>query len=403
MGFCQVAPRDRLVDRVEAKGEVRRGHHRPVLLRRVVRVNHHVLFGHVLGQPLIRAGRALDQFPLVFEQHLQIAHVPFGRVRLPGALDAAADRIAAFAAAEAALPAEALLFEAGAFGLGPHMGRRAGAMALAEGVPAGDERDGLFVVHGHAREGLSNVTAGGDRIRVAVRPFRVHVDQAHLHGGERIFEIPVAGVAIVAKPFVLGAPVDVLFRLPDVLAPAAEAEGLEPHRLQGAVAGEDHQVGPGDFPAVFLLDRPEQTARLVEVHVVGPAVERRQALGAGARAPAAVAHAVGAGAVPRHPDEERPVVTPIGRPPVLRVGHQRIEVLLQGRQVEFLEFLGVVERLAHRIALVRVLMKNLEVQLVRPPVPVRRAAAGNGFAHPARYRALAFFSHIISSFPNENC
>ena len=223
-------------------------------------------------------------------------------------------------------------------------------MAFAEGVAAGDERDGLFVVHRHAREGLSNVTAGGDRVRVAVRPFRIHVDQAHLHGGERILEIPVAGVALVAKPGVLAAPVDVLFRLPDVLAPAAEAEGLEAHRLQSAVAGEDHQVGPGDFPAVFLLDRPKQTARLVEVHVVGPAVEGRQALGAGPRAAAAVAHAVGACAVPRHPDEEPPVVTVIRRPPVLRVGHQRIEVLLQGLQVEFLEFLSVVERLAHRVA-----------------------------------------------------
>ena len=30
-------------------------------------------------------------------------------------------------------------------------------------------------------------------------------------------------------------------------------------------------------------------------------------------------------AVPRHPDEEPPVVTVIGRPPVLRVGHQRYQ------------------------------------------------------------------------------
>ena len=228
-------------------------------------------------------------------------------------------------------------------------------------MPTGDERDGLFVVHGHTCEGFSNVTAGGDRIRVAVGALRVHVDQAHLHGGERVFEIPFAGVAVVAKPFVLAAPVDVLLGLPDVFAPAGEAEGLEAHRLQSAVTGKDHQVGPGDFLAVFLLDRPEQTARLVQIHIVGPTVEGRQALGAGAGAPAAVAHAVGSGAVPRHSDEEPPVMTPVGRPPVLRVGHQRIEVLLHGRQVEFLEFLGVVERLAHRIALMRVLMKNLEV------------------------------------------
>ena len=45
-----------------------------------------------------------------------------------------------------------------------------------------------------------------------------------------------------------------------------------------------------------------------------------------------------------------------------------------------------------------VLMKNLEVQLVRPPVPVRRATTGNGFACPARYRALAVFTHNVYSF-----
>ena len=105
---------------------------------------------------------------------------------------------------------------------------------------------------------------GGQRIRVAVRPLRVHVDQAHLHGAERTGELPVAAVALVAEPRVLRAPED-LVGLPDVLPPEAEAERLEPHRLQGEVAGEDDQVGPGDLPAVLLLDRPEQPARLVEV------------------------------------------------------------------------------------------------------------------------------------------
>jgi hypothetical protein len=31
--------------------------------------------------------------------------------------------------------------------------------------------------------------AASDRIRIAVRAFRVHVDQAHLHGGERVLEL----------------------------------------------------------------------------------------------------------------------------------------------------------------------------------------------------------------------
>jgi len=93
-----------------------------------------------------------------------------------------------------------------------------------------------------------------------------------------------------------------------------------------------------------------------------------------------------------------PVVAVIGRPPVLRVGHQRIEVFLQSLQVKFLEFLSVVERLAHGIAHVRVLMKNLEVQLVRPPIPDRRATAGCLFARSARDRALTVFIHTVSSF-----
>ena len=43
-------------------------------------------------------------------------------------------------------------------------------------------------------------------------------------------------------------------------------------------------------------------------------------------------------------------------------------------------------------------MENLEVQLVRPPVPVRRATAGRVFVSSARYRALAIFIHNVYSF-----
>ena len=139
------------------------------------------------------------------------------------------------------------------------------------------------------------------------------------------------------------APVHVLVRLPHVRTAAAEAEGPEAHRLQRDVAGEDDQVGPGDLLAVLLLDRPEQAARLVDVDVVGPAVERGEALLAAAAAAAAVGDAVGPGGVPGHADELRPVVAEVRRPPVLRVGHQLDQVLLQRLVVEALEFLRVVE------------------------------------------------------------
>ncbi len=184
-------------------------------------------------RPLKGAGRALGQLPFIAEEVLEEVVAPPGRRRRPGDLDAAADRVAALARAEAALPAETLLLDAGGFGLGTHEGRIAGAMGLAEAVTAGDERHGLLVVHRHAREGLADVPRRGDRIGLAVRPFRVDVDQAHLHGGQRIREITVAAVALVRQPLAFGAPIDVLSGLPDVVAPAAEPERLEPHRTRG--------------------------------------------------------------------------------------------------------------------------------------------------------------------------
>ena len=134
----------------------------------------------------------------------------------------------ALAAAKAVLPAEALLLEAGSLGFGTDvLVRISSAMGFAERVSAGDERNRLLVVHCHATERLSNVSGCSERIRVTVRPLRIHVDQTHLNGTERILQFPVAGVALVSKPRGLRPPVDVFFGLPDVLAPAGETEGLE--------------------------------------------------------------------------------------------------------------------------------------------------------------------------------
>ena len=154
-------------------------------------------------------------------------------------------------------------------------------------------------------------------------------------GAERPLDLLVAGVARVSKPRVLGAPED-LVGFPTVLPPKAEAERLEAHRLISTVAGEDDQVGPGDLVAVLLFHRPEQPARLVEARVVGPTVEGSKALHAAAATAPAVGDAVRARGMPRHPDEERPVVAVVGRPPVLRRRHHLDDVLLQGFTSSFL-------------------------------------------------------------------
>ena len=111
------APRDLLVGRVEAQREVGGQHHRRVALRRVVRIRHGAGAGAVLRRPLMRAGRALGQFPLVAEQVLEEVVAPLGRRRGPGAFEAAGDRVDPRAGAVLARPAEALLLDARAFRL----------------------------------------------------------------------------------------------------------------------------------------------------------------------------------------------------------------------------------------------------------------------------------------------
>src|SRR5262249_48487021 len=145
----------------------------------------------------------------------------------PGDFQAAGDRVGPLAGAEAVLPAHAHFIEAGRFGIGPAIGRRAGAVRLAERVAPRDERYRLLIVHRRRLDRLADVPGGGNRIGFAVGTFRVDVDQPHLHGGKRIFEVAVARVALVGEPGRLGPPVDVLIRFPDIFAPAAETERLE--------------------------------------------------------------------------------------------------------------------------------------------------------------------------------
>ena len=363
-------------------------------------INDHVLRCDVFGTPLVGARRALDQFPLVLEQHLEIAHVPGRRARLPGAFDAAGGGVATLAAAVLVDPTKAHGFHRRGFRLRANQLRVTCSVRLAEGVAARDQRHRFVVVHRHAGEGLAHVAAGCDRVGIAVRSFRVHVDQAHLHGGERVLQLAITAVAAVrlvagGEPLLLGAPVNVFFRRPDVGTAAAKAEGLEAHRLHRHVAGEDEQVSPGNGVAVLLLDRPQQAACLVEVAVVGPAVERRETLVTGVGAAAAVGRTVGARCVPGHADKQAAIVAVVSRPPVLRVSHQCGEIALQRGKVELFERLGVVEVGIHRVRHRLTLVQDGQVQLIGPPVGVGLGALRGTGATGGVEGAFAFGRHSV--------
>ena len=366
------AARDWLVRGIHAQRQVRRQHHWRMPALRVMRVRYGALRGLIGGDPLVRSCRTLRELPLVAEERVEVAVVPLRRRGSPCALEAAGDGVAAVTGAEAALPPESHLVQRRGLRIWTEVGRRSGTVVLAEGVAACDQRHGLIVVHGHAPERLADVVGGKERVGVAVGPLGVHVDEPHLNGRERVLELTLAAVALVSKPRSLNAPVGPI-RLPHIGTAAAKAERLESHRFERHVAGQDHEVSPRELAAVLALDGPQQAPRLVEVDVVGPAVERRETLHSGARTATAIADAVGARGVPRHADEERPVVAVVRRPPRLRIGHQRAKVGADRSQVKRPELLGVVEPATHRIRLLGVAAQHREVDLVRPPVAVCHA------------------------------
>src|SRR6185295_8116673 len=67
-----------------------------------------------------------------------------------------------------------------------------------------------------------------------------------------------------------------------------------------------------------------------------------------------------------------------------------MQVLDHGVQIEALELLSVVERLSHRIGQGRVLVQNLQVELVRPPARIRRGPGHRVSANANVYGALGF-------------
>src|ERR1700693_2658490 len=227
----------------------------------------------------MRTRRALRQFPIVAEQVREEVIAPLRRRRGPNDFQAAADSVTTKTFAKFILPSETLILDVGTFWLGAYiLSGNGSAVGFAEGVTAGDERNGFLVIHRHARESLSDITCRGKGIWISIRPFRIHIDQAHLQRGERLLEGSISRVTLIRQPRALRSPINFLFGLPDVRAPAAKPERLKAHRLERDVARENHEVGAGDFPAILLLDRPQQPARLVQVHVVRPAIERRGAL-----------------------------------------------------------------------------------------------------------------------------
>ncbi|CNU62563.1 Uncharacterised protein [Salmonella enterica subsp. enterica serovar Bovismorbificans] len=195
------------------------------------------------------------------------------------------------------------------------MGCRCRAVGFTEGMPASDQRHGLFVVHPHIAKGSANGGGGRKWFAAVIRPFRVNVDKAHLGRAQRRFcqRFRVS----VSQPGFFIAPVHIQIRFPDIFTPGAETEGTEAGVFQRHVTRQNKQVGPGNFLAIFLLNRPQQTTRLIQADVIRPGVKRRKTLLTTTRAATTINRTVGASAMPGHTNKQTDIAAPVGGPPRL--------------------------------------------------------------------------------------
>src|SRR5580704_5100005 len=290
-------PGDFLVGRVETQREVSSEHRGCVASGSIVRVRHCAGPCPALRGPLVCASRALSQLPLVAEEIAEELVAPLRRSRRPGDLQAAGDCVASVTFAVPRVPTEPLLLNRAPLRLRTYQGGIPRTVGFTEAVAAGDQGNGFFVIHCHTGKRFANVPGCGEGIRLAARTFRVDVDETHLYGAQWALQVALPGVALIRQPLALWTPVDLLLRLPDVLPATRKAEGFEAHRLEGYVASENHQVAPGNFATVLLLDRPEQPARLVEVRIVRPTVERCESLLTGTGTTATIRDTVCTGTV----------------------------------------------------------------------------------------------------------
>ena len=65
--------------------------------------------------------------------------------------------------------------------------------------------------------------------------------------------------------------------------------------------------------------------------------------------------------MPSHADHQATVVTPVSRPPVLAVGHQRFDIRFDRFKVERFYCCAVIVVRVHRIRTCTVLMQNVDV------------------------------------------
>jgi hypothetical protein len=70
-------------------------------------------------------------------------------------------------------------------------------------------------------------------------------------------------------------------------------------------------------------------------------------------------------------------VAKVGGPPVLRVGHQTVEIFLESIVVKTLEGLSIIKLLGQRVGSLGVLTQDVKLQILWPPVAIPGATTSD--------------------------
>ena len=183
-----------------------------------------------LWSPLLCASRALEEFPLVHKEVIEVVVAPLCWLGCPDAFEATRDGVTSVASSHGVDPAKSLRFNWCSFWFWSYVLIRVTCtVSLSKGVTTSNKRDSFFVVHCHACKRFTNVNRSLKWVRVSVRSFWVYVDESHLHCTKWILEVALTGVALVVKPRVFRTPVDVIFWFPDVNTSTSETKCLKAH------------------------------------------------------------------------------------------------------------------------------------------------------------------------------
>ena len=214
-------------------------------------------------------------------------------------------------------PAQAHLLNCRTFWFRSNKTSVACTMCLAESVTSSSECHSLFIIHSHTSKCFSNIFCACYRIWIAIWPFGIYIDQAHLNCSQWIFQLALSRISFVTEPFRFFTPINIFFRGPDIWTSTTEPKSLTSHRLNGDITSQDQQISPTDLRPVLLLNWPQESARFIQIPIVWPAIERGKTLSTSTPTSSTITYPISTSGMPSHTNEERTIMSIVCRPPVL--------------------------------------------------------------------------------------